>query len=207
VSPDKKKAVQLLLWSLKPFAALRMMPLNYMLAFLLVTLEEGQTPSTYARALGVNRWRMLHYLYELSSADKPHHRSGAGLGLVAVEIDPKNASRRKVVLTDKGRALVAKIIAPAKKDEKFALPVTKIDVSRPEALRVADMVLDGLKAVGQEGASSQLIREHIERVHGREINRTTVSSTLTGLLQEGLARRKGFIWFAASEARPQAHHG
>jgi hypothetical protein len=78
VRPDQKKAVQLLLWSLKPFAALRTMPLNYVIAFLLVALEEGQTPSTYARALGINRWIML----AVSTNSAPTSRVAALTGRV-----------------------------------------------------------------------------------------------------------------------------
>jgi DNA-binding HxlR family transcriptional regulator len=150
-------------------------------------------------------------LYELG-ADKSRRRAdGARLGLVTVEQDPKNASRRKVFLTDQGRALAAKIIAPARRDEKYALHVPKIEVPElahlePSAPRLGDLALDRLKEVGHDGACAQLIRENIERAHGRAVSQTTMSSVLGSLQKDGLARRESFIWFATTtETRAQVH--
>jgi hypothetical protein len=50
-----KRAIQTLLWALKPLSNLRgSIPLPYAVVFLTVALEEGKTMSAYARELGID---------------------------------------------------------------------------------------------------------------------------------------------------------
>ncbi len=104
---DPRWIMQCLLWALKPLVNLRgSIPLPYAIVFLLVALDEGNGVSSYARALGIHRWRMSRYLRDIGSRAR---NGGPGLGLVTVEHDPADPRWSKVVLTAKGRAVAEEV--------------------------------------------------------------------------------------------------
>jgi DNA-binding MarR family transcriptional regulator len=109
IRQSDKRAIQALLWALKPLANLRgSIPLPYAVVFLTVALEEGKTMSAYARALGIdNRRTMSRYLQDIGDRAR---NGGPGLGLVKVEPHPTNRNASQVLLTAKGRDLADAII-------------------------------------------------------------------------------------------------
>ncbi len=72
----------------------------------MVALDEGKGVGTYARAVGIHRWRMSRYLRDIGTRARS---GGPGLGLVTVEHDPKDRRWTKVVLTAKGRAVAEEV--------------------------------------------------------------------------------------------------
>ena len=109
IGKSDKRAIQTLLWALKPLSNLRgSIPLPYAVVFLTVALEEGKTMSAYARALGIdNRRTMSRYLHDIGDRAR---NGGPGLGLVKVEPHPTNPNAGQVLLTAKGRDLADAII-------------------------------------------------------------------------------------------------
>jgi hypothetical protein len=102
-----KRAIQTLLWALKPLANLRRsIPLPYALTFLTVALDEGKPVGTYAREMDVNRWVMTRIMQTIG--DKARN-GGAGLGLVTIKRTTGYPTRTEVFLTEKGRAVAAQI--------------------------------------------------------------------------------------------------
>jgi hypothetical protein len=105
IRSDDKRAVQSLLWTLRPLiSACGPMPMTCVIAFLAVALDEGKTVNSYARGVGVQRWVMSRYLHILG--DRARY-GGPGRGLVTVERDADNPRQKKVLLTDKGRELLS----------------------------------------------------------------------------------------------------
>ena len=83
------------------------MPLQYVTAFLLVAMEEGQTVGEYARRLGISASLMTRHLSDLGDTNRYHD---AGFGLVEHYDDPKDKRYRYVRLTPKGRGVVGQIV-------------------------------------------------------------------------------------------------
>jgi len=102
-----KRAIQSLLWALRPFSEVRTsMPLPYAVAFLAVALEEGKSVGAYARELNVDRYTMSRYMRCIAE----HGRDGrGGLGLVSIRRTNGKPMRTKVNLTEKGRTVAAQI--------------------------------------------------------------------------------------------------
>jgi hypothetical protein len=107
LNPGGKRALNALLWAIKPLANLRgSIPLPFVTTFLVVALDEGKGVGTYARALGVHRAAMSRYLHAIGGRS----RNGcSGLGLVTVEPRPNSPTNRQVFLTAKGCALAGEI--------------------------------------------------------------------------------------------------
>jgi DNA-binding MarR family transcriptional regulator len=101
---SERLSIEELLRALKPFDGLRgWVPIRYVTTFLMVALDEGKGPSAYARSAGVDRMSMSRCLRDMGERSRT---GGPGLGLVRAVRDPSNARRRKVLLTEKGRALL-----------------------------------------------------------------------------------------------------
>jgi hypothetical protein len=70
-----------------------------------------------------------------------------------------------------------------------------VDDSRPEMPRIADIILERLKAAGEEGAKAADIRRYIRRTHKADIHEKTVGMTLNRMQAAGQVRRDGRTWF------------
>ena len=103
-----RRAIQTLLSALTPISDLRdrPIPLPFAVVFLSVVLAEGQPVGKYAKDLNITRFATFKYLQSIG--DRGRHNAPA-LGLVTI----KRGYRQKtsVVLTDKGRAVAAQVIA------------------------------------------------------------------------------------------------
>jgi DNA-binding MarR family transcriptional regulator len=108
LSPGDRRAIQILLSALTPISDLRdrPIPLPFAVVFLSVALDEGQPVGKYAKDLNMTRFATFKYLQSIG--DRGRHNAPA-LGLVTI----KRGSRQKtsVVLTEKGRAVAAQVIA------------------------------------------------------------------------------------------------
>jgi hypothetical protein len=106
--PSDRRAIQTLLSALTPISDLRdrPIPLPFAVVFLSVVLDEGQPVGKYAKDLNITRFATFKYLQSIG--DRGRHNAPA-LGLVTI----KRGYRQKtsVVLTDKGRAVAAQVIA------------------------------------------------------------------------------------------------
>ena len=57
------------------------------------------------------------------------------------------------------------------------------------------IVLDQLQSAGREGSKAAPIRTYATQVLERDFHVTAVGMTLNRLAKQGLARRKGHVWF------------
>src|SRR5260370_24418543 len=86
LSDDEKAAISNLEAALKQFFKLRAtMPLQYITAFLLVALKEGQTVTELARGAGITPSLMTRHLSDLGRNNRYHKD---GYDLVEPELDP-----------------------------------------------------------------------------------------------------------------------
>jgi hypothetical protein len=108
IAPDDRRITQSLLWALKTFDNLSpTFPLSYAITFLSVALEEGKPIGAYARDLACDRFTMTRCIQAIGNKG----RHGApGLGLVTVKRTDTSPARTEVYLTDKGRAVAAKVV-------------------------------------------------------------------------------------------------
>jgi hypothetical protein len=103
ITPSDKRAIQALLWTLKPLINLRgSIPLPFVTTFLVVILDEGKGVGAYARAIGCSRFAMSRYLRDIGDRAR---NGGPGLGLVTIETHPGDSRRTQVFLTAKGRSV------------------------------------------------------------------------------------------------------
>jgi hypothetical protein len=112
IKPSDKRAIQALLWALKPLLNLRNfaghIPLPYVIIFLMIALDEGKSVSAYARAVDIKDRRVMsRYLRDIGERAR---NGGPGLGLVTVEQHPTHSRTRQVLLTTKGRAVAESIL-------------------------------------------------------------------------------------------------
>lgn len=107
VGTDRKAAVALLR-ALSAFTDLRnTMPAQFVRAFLLIALDEGKTVGEYAVKSGVSQSVMTRHILELGMRAR---NRGPGMDLVYTKPNVNNLREHLVFLTDKGRALLAKVV-------------------------------------------------------------------------------------------------
>ncbi len=107
IAPGHKRAIQALLWGIKPLIDLRgSIPFPYVRTFLTVALADGKPVGAYAREMNINRFLMSRYMRCIGDRGR---NGGAGLGLVTIKRIPNSPVRTAVFLTDKGRAIAAKV--------------------------------------------------------------------------------------------------
>ena len=119
----EKRRVEALLHALGPFRDIRQnMPLQYIAAFLLVCLNEGESVAELAGKADLSQLVMSRVLLEIGNSKR---YNGAGLGLVTYGANlPKNRTQ-PVVLSDKGRAVareIASLIAAASGRRRALFP-------------------------------------------------------------------------------------
>lgn len=104
---EDQAAVKGMLGAVEPFRALRAtMPLQYVVAFLLVAEEEGLGVGDYAKRAGVSISVMSRHLLDIGE----RNRDGtAGFGLVTYRSNPLELRKHEYMLADKGRALLHKL--------------------------------------------------------------------------------------------------
>lgn len=103
-----KRAVKSLLGALEPFKELRgTMPLQYVTAFLLVAQEEGLGVGNYAERAGVSVSVMSRHLLDIGERNRSMEE---GFGLVTYRPNPMELRKHEYMLTDKGRALIHRIV-------------------------------------------------------------------------------------------------
>jgi DNA-binding MarR family transcriptional regulator len=108
LNEDEKRTVKGALMALEPFRELRHeMPLQYVVAFLLVAEEEGLGVTEYAKRAGVAQSVMSRHLLDIGDRDR---KKNEGFGLVHKRQDPMNLRVQRVFLTDKGRVIARRII-------------------------------------------------------------------------------------------------
>jgi DNA-binding MarR family transcriptional regulator len=107
IAPGHKRAIQALLWAIKPLVDLSgSIPFPYVLTFLAVAVEEGKPVGAYARDLNVNRFLMSRYIRRIGDRAR---NGGPGLGLVTTRRTRNSPTRTAIFLTDKGRAIAAQV--------------------------------------------------------------------------------------------------
>lgn len=83
------------------------MPMQYVTTFLLVALDEGKSVKEYAEQAGVSTSVMSRHLLDIGERDRYMKE---GLGLVTYRPNPLELRKHEVFLTDKGRAMVHRIV-------------------------------------------------------------------------------------------------
>ena len=118
---ETKNAMHEMLAALEPFRALRQtMPLQYIVSFLLVALDEGRSVNEYAERACVGTSVMSRHLLDIGERNRNKEE---GFGLVTQRADPMELRKHQMMLTPKGRA-VAHQIARHLKGRKHARVVS-----------------------------------------------------------------------------------
>jgi DNA-binding MarR family transcriptional regulator len=108
LSAADKRKLGTMLQGLSPFVTIRhTLPMQYVVSFLLVALDEGKGVMEYSKQAGVSQSVMSRHLLDLGDKSRD---GGPGYGLVTSKADPTNLRRKPVVLTNKGRAIANAII-------------------------------------------------------------------------------------------------
>jgi DNA-binding MarR family transcriptional regulator len=104
VPAEQRAVLKSQLNALKPFRAVReAMPLQYVVAFLLVATEENQNVTEYAKRAGVSQSLMTRHLSDLGEVNRYHE---AGFGLVEAYDDMMDRRNRLIRLSTKGKHVV-----------------------------------------------------------------------------------------------------
>lgn len=107
---DDEKAIRALLAALKPLHQLRgsrSIPLPYVMAFLVVALDEGKGNNEYARILEIERRLMSRYFQDIG----PKARNGGpGLGLIVAKPRRDHPRKIEISLTARGRAIADRVL-------------------------------------------------------------------------------------------------
>lgn len=100
-------ALKSLLAAIEPFRKLRpTMPLQYVVAFLLVAMEEGLSVGEYAERAGVSISVMSRHLLDIGARNRHMEE---GFGLIMSRPHPLELRKNEILLTPKGRALMHQI--------------------------------------------------------------------------------------------------
>lgn len=106
---EDRKALQRVLRSLKVFKVLNeRMPMNYVLSFMVVAVDEGKSVTEYAQMLGVNNTTMSRHLLDIGPFNRNHEE---GYGLIEYRPDPLERRRHQYYLTHKGKQFVEMILS------------------------------------------------------------------------------------------------
>lgn len=107
LSPDEKAAARTLYLALQPFLRIRQtMPLQYLVAYLLVAMEEGKSVNEYAAEAGVSPAVMTRHLLDIGDRNRVAEE---GFGLITQERDRKDLRRHHARITTTGKAMMAEI--------------------------------------------------------------------------------------------------
>jgi hypothetical protein len=71
---------------------------------------------------------------------------------------------------------------------------------KPRRPTLRQIVLDQLQSAGREGSKTAPIRTHAKQVLERDFHVKAAGTTLNRLAKQGLARRKGHLWFAVGRS-------
>jgi DNA-binding MarR family transcriptional regulator len=94
--------------ALEPFREIRQtMPLQYVVSFLLVAVDEGRGVTEYAERAGVSQSVMSRHLLDLG--DRNRHKE-PGFGLVTYKPSMENLSKHEYYLTPKGKGVAHRIL-------------------------------------------------------------------------------------------------
>jgi DNA-binding MarR family transcriptional regulator len=108
VPHNDHKAASAFLRALDAFTGERnAIPTQYIRAFLLIALDEGKTVGEYAIKSGVSPSVMSRHVLDIGEFRRTKQ---PGLGLVYSKPNVMNLREHNVFLTDKGRALLHKIV-------------------------------------------------------------------------------------------------
>ena len=108
LNADQKAAVRAFMGALEPFRDIReTMPLQYVWSFLLVAEEEGLSVNEYAKRAGVSKSVMSRHLLDIGDRTRQMEE---GFGLVTARANPMELRKLEYMLTDKGRALLHRIM-------------------------------------------------------------------------------------------------
>lgn len=106
-SADEVAAARALYLALKNFTALRpTMPLQYVMTYLLVVMEEGKGVAEYAKMNEVSTSVMTRHLLDIGDRNRAREE---GFGLVTSERDPHDLRRHYARLTPKGKGIIHRI--------------------------------------------------------------------------------------------------
>ena len=106
---QERNAAASLFSALQGFTAIRdTMPLQYVMSFLLVALDEGQSVNEYARRAGVGTTVMSRHLLDIGVRNR---HMEPGFGLVDYRPNPMELRKHEYFLTPKGRALAHRILS------------------------------------------------------------------------------------------------
>lgn len=83
------------------------MPLQYVITFLLVAMEEGKSVGEYARRCGVAKSVLSRHILDLSVRARS---GGPGLDLLMTRTNPTDARSHEVFLTPKGRTVAHQVL-------------------------------------------------------------------------------------------------
>ena len=113
LNAEDKAELKKLLTALESFRELRpTMPLQYIVTYLLVALDEGDGPSDYAKRAGVSNSVMSRHLLDIGERDR---YGEDGFGLITQRQDPMELRRHQAMLSDRGKGLAHKLIRALRK--------------------------------------------------------------------------------------------
>jgi len=105
---EEKRYARAMLHALKPFREVSpTMPIQYLYAYFLVVLKEGQGVGEYAEEAGVTPAIMTRHLLEIGERSRDREE---GMGLIEQHRDKWDLRKRLACLTPKGRTVMRNVI-------------------------------------------------------------------------------------------------